>query len=121
MNKVFLIGRLTKDPEARETVTRYTVAVDRYKEGADFINCVAFGNQAEFAEKYLHKGIKIAIEGHIQTGSYEKDGKKVYTTNVVVDRHEFCEKKGAAPKEEEKEEQKESEWMDAEQESLPFL
>ena len=120
MNKVFLIGRLAKDPDAREKVTLYTLAVDRYKEGVDFINCVAFGNQAEFAEKYLHKGIKIAIEGHIQTGSYEKDGKKVYTTTVVVDRHEFCEKKGAAPKEE-KEEQKESEWMDAEQESLPFL
>ena len=121
MNKVFLIGRLAKDPDAREKVTLYTLAVDRHKEGTDFISCACFGTQAEFAEKYLHKGMKMAIEGHIQTGSYEKDGQKVYTTSVVVDRHEFCEPKGAAPKEEEKEEQKESEWMDAEQESLPFL
>ena len=99
MNKVILAGRLTKDPDVRETtngmkVARYTIAVDRYKEGADFINCIAFDKRAEFAEKYLSKGRKIMIEGHIQTGSYEKDGHKVFTTDVVIDSHEFCESKG---------------------------
>lgn len=108
MNKVILIGRLTADPEVRYTHTstptavgRYTLAVDRtYKrEGentADFIRCIAFGKQGEFAEKYLHKGIKVAIEGRIQTGSYkDKDGKTVYTTDVIVERHEFTEPKAA--------------------------
>lgn len=107
MNKVILMGRLTKDPEVRysngETpmaIARYSIAVDRQgkqqgEQTADFINCVAFGKQGEFAEKYLHKGTKIAIEGRIQTGSYtNKDGNKVYTTDIVVDRHEFCESKG---------------------------
>ena len=103
MNKVILIGRLTKDVETRysgETaVSRYSLAVDRkYKrEGeptADFINCVAFGKSGEFAEKYLRKGMKIAVTGRIQTGSYtDKDGKKVYTTDVIVEEHEFCESK----------------------------
>lgn len=109
MNKVLLIGRLTRDPEVRyggenkdKAVARYTLAVDRrYKkdgdDSADFINCTAFGKGAEFAEKYLHKGIKIAIIGRIQTGSYtNKDGNKVYTTDVIVDEHEFAESKGAA-------------------------
>ncbi len=110
MNKVILIGRLTKDPEVRYSagdsstaIARYTLAVDRRKSktddsqpSADFIGCVAFGRQGEFAEKYLHKGTKIAIEGRIQTGSYtNKDGQKVYTTDVIVDNHEFCEGKGA--------------------------
>ncbi len=105
MNKVILIGRLTKEPDVRyagETaVARYSLAVDRkYKrEGeatADFINCVAFGKSAEFAEKYLHKGMKIAATGRIQTGSYEnKEGQKVYTTDVVVEEHEFCESKAS--------------------------
>ena len=105
MNKVILIGRLTKDVEIRyagETaVSRYSLAVDRkYKrEGeptADFINCVAFGKSGEFAEKYLKKGMKIAVTGRIQTGSYtDKDGKKVYTTDVIVEEHEFCESKGS--------------------------
>ena len=105
MNKVILIGRLTKDAETRysgETaVARYSLAVDRKykKEGeqtADFINCVAFGKNGEFAEKYLHKGMKIAVTGRIQTGSYkDKDGKTVYTTDIVVEEHEFCESKGA--------------------------
>lgn len=102
MNRVFLIGRLTKDPETRYTqgetataVSRYSLAVDRVKDGADFINCVAFGKNGEFAEKYLKKGNKIAIEGRIQTGSYNnKDGNKVFTTDIVVERHEFCESKG---------------------------
>ena len=109
MNKVILTGRLTADPETRysgETaVSRYSLAVDRrfHKEGdqtADFINCVAFGKQGEFAEKYLKKGMKIAVSGRIQTGSYtNKDGKKVYTTDIVVEEHEFCERReGSEPK-----------------------
>ena len=105
MNKVILIGRLTKDVETRYTqgenamaISRYTLAIDRKGKdaGTDFINCVAFGKQGEFAEKYLRKGMKIAVEGRIQTGSYEKEGKKVYTTDVVVEAHEFCESKGQA-------------------------
>lgn len=104
MNKVILTGRLTRDPEVRysgETaVARYALAVDRKfkREGeatADFINCVAFGKSGEFAEKYLRKGVKIAITGRIQTGSYtNKDNQKVYTTDIVVEEHEFCESKG---------------------------
>ena len=108
MNKVILMGRLTRDPDVRWTqgpeqsaVARYTLAVDRRfrKEGgatADFIGCVAFGRQAEFAEKYLQQGIKIAITGRIQTGSYtNRDGQKVYTTDVVVEEQEFAESKNA--------------------------
>ncbi len=105
MNKVILIGRLTKDVETRYSgemaISRYSLAVDRKykKEGeqtADFINCVAFGKSGEFAEKYLKKGMKIAVTGRIQTGSYtDKDGKKVYTTDIVVEEHEFCESKGS--------------------------
>lgn len=103
MNSVILIGRLTKQPEVRYTtgenamaIARYTLAVNRAgkKDETDFINCVAFKSNAQFAEKYLHQGLKIAIEGHIQTGSYtNKEGKKVYTTDVIVDSQEFCEKK----------------------------
>ena len=103
MNKVIMIGRLTKDPELRYTnsgkaVANYTLAVDRdyKKEGqpdADFIRCVAYDKGGEFAGKYLKKGTKIAIVGHIQTGSYEKNGQKVFTTDVIVEHHEFCESK----------------------------
>lgn len=106
MNKVTLIGRLSRDPEVRYSagenataVARYTLAVDRkYKRDneptADFINCIAFSKNGEFAEKYLFKGTKIAISGRIQTGSYtNKDGVKVYTTDVVVEEQEFCESK----------------------------
>ena len=110
MNKVILMGRLTRDPEVRYSqgesstaVARYTLAVDRRfrREGsdqtADFIGCVAFGRQAEFAEKYLHQGTKIAITGRIQTGSYtNKDGQRVYTTDVVVEEQEFAESKAAS-------------------------
>ena len=106
MNKVILIGRLVKDAETRYSgelaISRYTLAVDRKfkKDGeqdADFINCVAFGKQGEFAEKYLRKGMKIAVEGRIQTGSYmdKETGKKVYTTDIIVEAHEFCESKGS--------------------------
>lgn len=107
MNKVVLMGRLTKDPDVRYSqgenttaVARYTLAVNRrYKKSgeaeADFINCVAFGKNGEFAEKYLHKGMKIAVSGRIQTGSYtNKDNQKVYTTDIVVEEHDFCESKG---------------------------
>ena len=98
MNNVTLIGRLTKDPEIRYTeqqlaVARFNIAIDRIgkDKGADFPSIVVFGKQAENCEKYLAKGRKVAIQGHIQTGSYEKDGRKVYTTDVVADRVEFLE------------------------------
>ncbi|MCI9174106.1 MAG: single-stranded DNA-binding protein [Lachnospiraceae bacterium] len=110
MNKVILMGRLTRDPEVRYSqgesataVARYTLAVDRRfkrdndQQTADFINCVAFGRAGEFAEKYFHKGIKIAITGRIQTGSYtNQEGQKVYTTDVVVEEQEFAESKAAS-------------------------
>ena len=107
MNKVILMGRLTRDPEIRYSqgerstaVARYSLAVNRTfkRDGdpdADFINCVAFGRQAEFAEKYFHKGIRIVITGRIQTGSYtNKDGVRVYTTDIIVDDQEFADSKG---------------------------
>lgn len=108
MNKVQLIGRLTRDPDVRYTqgekataVARYTLAVDRRfnrngdENTADFIPCVAFGKTGEFAEKYFRKGMKIAVAGRIQTGSFtNKDGQKVYTTDIVVEENEFCESKG---------------------------
>jgi single-strand DNA-binding protein len=107
MNKVALIGRLTRDPEIRHNndtlVGHFTLAVDRrYKKDgseqtADFITCVAFGKTAEFLEKYVHKGTKLAVCGRIQTGSYtNKDNKKVYTTDVVVEECEFTESKAAS-------------------------
>ncbi len=107
MNKVILMGRLTRDPEVRYSqnenamaIARYTLAVDRRfsrdaENTADFINCVAFGRSGEFAEKYFRKGMKVAITGRIQTGSYtNKDGQKVYTTDVVIEDQEFAESKG---------------------------
>lgn len=110
MNKVILMGRLTREPEIRYSsgenqlaIARYTLAVDRRfkRQGddqtADFINCVVFGRGAEFAENYLHQGTKIVASGRIQTGSYtNKDGQRVYTTEVVVEEQEFAESKGAA-------------------------
>ena len=117
MNKVILMGRLTRDPEVRYSnsqsgeqlaIARYTIAVDRRfarrnagnpadQQTADFISCVAFGRQGEFAEKYLKQGTKVALTGRIQTGSYtNKDGQKVYTTEVVVEEQEFAESKNAA-------------------------
>ncbi len=108
MNKVILIGRLTREPEIRYSsgenstgIARYTLAVDRKynreEQSADFINCVAFGKAAEFTEKYLHKGTKIAITGHLQTGSYtNKDGVKVYTTDVIIEEQEFAESKNSS-------------------------
>ena len=111
MNKVILMGRLTRDPDVRysqgessSAIARYTLAVDRRfvkrddpnAQTADFIGCVAFGKEAEFAEKYLKKGTKIAVSGRIQTGSYtNKEGVKVYTTDVVVEDQEFAESKNS--------------------------
>lgn len=110
MNKVLLVGRLTRDPEVRysqgenaKAIARFSIAVDRRfkqqgdEQSADFINCVAFGKNAEFFEKYCTKGTKMVIEGRIQTGSYtNKDGQKVYTTDVIVETQEFAESKQAA-------------------------
>ena len=112
MNKVVLMGRLTRDPEVRYTqgensmcIARYTLAVDRRfsrnnnndGQTADFIPCVAFGKTGEFAEKYFRKGIKIAVSGRIQTGSYtNRDGVKVYTTEVIVEDQEFAESRNAS-------------------------
>lgn len=109
MNKVILMGRLTKDPEVRYTtgenataVANYTLAVDRRfkrdgEQSADFIRCVVFGKSAEFAQKYLKKGTKVVVEGRIQTGSYtNKDGQTVYTTDVMVEQQEFAESKSAS-------------------------
>ena len=109
MNKVILMGRLTRDPEVRYSqgaepmaVARYTLAVDRRGrrdengQNADFISCVAFARNAEFAEKYFRKGTKIAITGRIQTGSYnDREGRKVYTTDVVIEDQEFAESKSS--------------------------
>ena len=112
MNKVILMGRLTRDPDVRygaggdsAPVVRYTLAVDRRiarrddgegQQTADFISCVVFGKGAEFAEKYLHQGTKVVVTGRLQTGSYtNRDGQKVYTTDVVVEDQEFAESKAA--------------------------
>lgn len=108
MNKVILMGRLTRDPDIRSsqsenavTVARFTIAVDRrYKrdadQSADFISCVAFGRTAEFFERYIKQGTKVCVEGRIQTGSYtNRDGQKVYTTDVVVENVEFAESKAS--------------------------
>lgn len=110
MNKVILMGRLTRDPEVRYTqgenamaIAKYSLAVDRRgrsnqgdDQTADFINITAFGRAGEFAEKYLHKGTKVLVTGRIQTGSYtNKDGVKVYTTDVIAEDQEFAESKGA--------------------------
>ena len=109
MNKVILMGRLTRDPEVRYSagenalaIARYTLAVDRRfrrdgEANADFINCVSFGRTAEFAEKYFRQGLKIAVTGRIQTGSYtNREGQKVYTTEVVVEDQEFAESKATS-------------------------
>ena len=109
MNKAVLVGRLTRDPEVRYSqgdnttaVARYTVAVDRRfkRDGeptADFIPCVVFGRSAEFAEKYFRQGMRVSVSGRIQTGSYtNKDGVRVYTTEVVIEEQEFAESKGSS-------------------------
>ena len=136
MNKVILIGRVVRDAEIRYSqgtsstcIARYTLAVDRKfkQEGqsnADFINCIAFGKLGEFAEKYLHKGTKIAVTGRIQTGSYtNKDGQKVYTTDVVVEEQEFCESKSQSNSQPQSTPSNDNSWMnipDGVEDSLPF-
>ena len=136
MNKVIEIGRLVREPEIRYSqgasstcIARYTLAVDRKfkQEGqpnADFINCIAFGKLGEFAEKYLHKGTKIAVTGRIQTGSYtNKDGQKVYTTDVVVEEQEFCESKSQSNSQPQPTQSNDNSWMnipDGVEDSLPF-
>ena len=124
MNKVILMGRLTRDPDIRHSagenstaVARYTLAVDRrYKRdgeaGADFISCVAFGRSAEFAEKYFRQGLKVVVTGRIQTGSYtNRDGNKVYTTDVAVEEQEFAESKAAGQRKREESSQERPEPM----------
>lgn len=112
MNRVILMGRLTRDPEVRYSqgersmaIARYTLAVDRRgrrnqdnaEQTADFINCVAFDRAGEFAEKYFRQGMRVLVSGRIQTGSYvNKDGQKVYTTEVILDDQEFADSKGAS-------------------------
>ena len=111
MNKVILMGRLTRDPEVRYSqgerqmaIARYTLAVDRRgrnatagEQTADFLPCIAFDKAAEFAEKYFHQGTKLIVTGRIQTGSYtNKDGQKVYTTDIIVEEQEFAESKAAS-------------------------
>ena len=136
MNKVIEIGRLVREPEIRYSqganttcIARYTLAVDRKfkQEGqptADFINCIAFGKLGEFAEKYLHKGVKIAVTGRIQTGSYKnKDGNTVYTTDVVVEEQEFCESKSQSNSQPQSAPSNDNSWMnipDGVEDSLPF-
>ena len=137
MNKVIEIGRLVREPEIRYSqgasstcVARYTLAVDRKfkQEGqptADFINCIAFGKLGEFAEKYLHKGTKIAVVGRIQTGSYKnKDGNTVYTTDVVVEEQEFCESKSQSNSQTQSAQSNDNSWLDIpdnlDDSSLPF-
>ena len=118
MNKAILMGRLTRDPNVRykqgaesTCVARYTLAVDRRvkqegQQSADFISCVAFGRNGEFAEKYLKQGSKIVVTGHIQTGSYtNRDGNKVYTTDIVIEEQEFVESKAAAERNQQQEPQ----------------
>ena len=127
---------MTKDPDIRYSqganttcVARYTLAVDRKfkQEGqpnADFINCIAFGKLGEFAEKYLHKGVKIAVVGRIQTGSYKnKDGNTVYTTDVVVEEQEFCESKSQSNSQPQPAPSNDNSWMnipDGVEDLLPF-
>lgn len=111
MNKVILSGRLTRDPDIKNTenhrYARYTLAVDRKtkkeeEQKADFISCVVFGKGVDFVEKYLHQGIKIVIEGRIQTGSYiDRNNEKHYTTDVIVEAHEFAESRKAQAQENE--------------------
>lgn len=118
MNKVILMGRLTRDPDIYEAesgpVAKYTLAVDRPKDGADFISCAAFGRGGAFARDYLKKGMKVSVIGHIQTGSYEnREGIKIKTTEVVIEQTYFCESK--------KSENTESRFQPVEQgEQLPF-
>ena len=137
MNKVILMGRLTRDPEVRYSqgqepisIARYTLAVDRRgnreENAADFISCIAFRKSAEFAEKFFHQGQRVLVCGRIQTGSYtNKDGQKVYTTDVVVEEQEFADSKNTGSGQTQSESQAASEGFmnipdGVEDEGLPF-
>lgn len=133
MNSIILTGRMTKDPvvsysTSGTAVARFNLAVQRPKdkdgnEAADYPSCVAFGKTAEVVEKYTARGSKILVQGRIQTGSYEKNGQKVYTTDVMVDRVEFLDSKSDSPKKEEKPVQTKQEDMYADlvpDEDIPF-
>ena len=134
MNKVILMGRLTRDPELRYSagerkiaITRYMLAVDRgfKKDGeqaADFISCIAFDKAAEFASKYFEKGLKVLVSGHIQTGSYtNREGQKVYTTDVIIESQEFADSKGGSGSKQKVDENGFMEIPDGlEDEGLPF-
>ena len=131
MNKVILIGRLTRDPEIRTaqdglTIARYSLAIDRQtkEKQADFFRCVTFGKNAEFVERYLKKGTKVAVTGRLQSGSYtDRDGRKVYTVEVVTENHEFVESKAAAERNEKQIETSADGFMnipDGIDEELPF-
>ena len=128
MNKFIGMGRLTDEPKISETqggkkLARFTLAIDRMKDGADFPNFIAWEKKAEFMENYCHKGTKLLVEGHIQTGSYEKDGRKVYTTDIIAENIEFCEKKKADETTGQPKENPSDEFMkipDGLQEELPF-
>ena len=131
MNKVILIGRLTRDPEIRTaqdglTIARYSLAIDRQtkEKQADFFRCVTFGKNAEFVERYLKKGTKVAVTGRLQSGSYtDRDGRKVYTVEVVTENHEFVESKAAAERNEQQIETSADEFMnipDGIDEELPL-
>ncbi len=136
MNKVIIMGRLARDPEVHYTqgetptaIARYTLAVDRRvkredEQSADFIGVVAFGKAAEFIEKYCHKGMKLLVTGRIQTGSYtNKDGNKVYTTDVIAEDQEFCESKKSTEEEQPKPETDKDGFMNVPEgiyEDLPF-
>ena len=131
MNEVILIGRLTRDPEIRTaqdglTIARYSLAIDRQtkEKQADFFRCVTFGKNAEFVERYLKKGTKVAVTGRLQSGSYtDRDGRKVYTVEVVTENHEFVESKAAAERNEQQIETSADGFMnipDGIDEELPF-
>ena len=131
MNKVILIGRLTRDPEIRTaqdglTIARYSLAIDRQtkEKQVDFFRCVTFGKNAEFVERYLKKGTKVAVTGRLQSGSYtDRDGRKVYTVEVVTENHEFVESKAAAERNEQQIETSADGFMnipDGIDEELPF-
>ena len=128
MNKFIGMGRLTDDPKVSQTqggkkIARATLAIDRLKEGTDFISLIAWEKRAEFMENYTHKGTKLLVEGRIQTGSYDKDGHKVYTTDVVIENVDFCEKKKADEAEGQPKENPSDEFMkipDGLDEELPF-
>lgn len=135
MNKAIMMGRLTKDPETRytnggKTIGKFSLAVDRRfkQEGqpdADFFNCVTFGKQAEFVEKFLHKGTKILISGQVQNNNYtNKDGQTVYSTQILIDEIEFAESKGAQAQQQPSESNSgQQEWMNIPEglvEELPF-